>query len=347
MTTEADRPADHEADHAADDPGIPRPRLSRRTGEELPPPELRALARERSEARRAQRWDEADRLRAAIEAQGWKVVDKGAEGRLVRAHPLDVVDDDGAIRYGWTGSVPVFEGDRSGGLVTIVARATPDPQETVRLLSRLTDAPARAVVLIVADSEAELPRDLMDAEVIRLVAPASPGATLAVALRRARGDIIVVGEGWPAEAGADRVPELVDALRDPQVAVAGWRGVVAADLRHLAPADPSSGDVVAVGWRGLAFRTIDGLGRGPIDEVFQDPAMLAVWWSLVLRDEGPGVPPRAARALLGATGTSGATGQVPDRASRRDRYRIIDRFGQRTDLLTDPIAAARSQARHR
>ena len=107
-----------------EDPSTPKARLSRRTGEELPPAELRALARERSEARRAQNWAEADRLRALIEAQGWKVIDKGAEGRVVRAHPEDVVEADGLIRYGWTGAVPEADGTRDTGTATIVARAT-------------------------------------------------------------------------------------------------------------------------------------------------------------------------------------------------------------------------------
>src|SRR5690606_26956936 len=73
---------------------------------DIPPAELRALARERSKARREHRFADADRIRAEIEAQGWNVVDRGAEARLVRAHPLDVVDPDGVTRYGWSGAVP-------------------------------------------------------------------------------------------------------------------------------------------------------------------------------------------------------------------------------------------------
>ena len=329
-----------------DDASTPRPRLSRRTGEELPPLELRALARERSEARRVQDWAEADRLRAVIEAQGWKVVDKGAEGRLVRAHPEDVVEDDGSVHYGWTGAVPEHDGPRAAGAVTIVARATPDATDVVRLTSRLTDAPAGTQVLIVADAHAALPEDIGTAEVVRIVSAASPGVLLAVALRRARTEVVVVGEGWPAEATAQRIPDLVALLDDPQVGVAGWWGLVSSDLRHLSPADETTVDPVTVAWAGLAFRTVDGLERGPVDEGFGDPGMLAAWWSLVLRDEGPESPPRAARALLDAT-NAGLSTPLRERAVRRDRYRIIDRFGGRYDLLTDPIAADRSRALRR
>ncbi len=336
-----------------DDPSTtPKPRLSRRTGEELPPPELRALARERSEARRAHDWAEADRLRGIIEAAGWKVIDKGAEGRVVRAHPEDLVEDDGATRYGWTGSVPAIEGERSAGAITIVARATPDPDDTVRLLSRLTDAPAGTQRLLVADAAAVLPSDVNEldghgeVEVIRIVAAATAGVTLAIALRRARGGVVVVGESWPAEATAGRIPALTAVLDDPTVAVAGWWGVTSPDLRHLVPIAPGAGDPVAVAWTGLAFRTTDGLARGPVDEAFGDPEMLATWWSLVLRDEGPEAPPRRAISLLDATNGRTMPERL-DRVSRRDRYRIIDRFGQRYDLLTDPIAADRSRSLQR
>ncbi len=364
MTTDptgTDQPAGDPTD-PPDIPGHPealaRPRSSKRTGKELPPPELRALARERSEARRAHDWVEADRLRASIEATGWKVIDKGAEGRIVRAHPEDVAEDDGATRYGWTGSVPAIEVERSTGAITIVARATPEPDDTVRLLSRLIDAPVGTQRLIVADAAAVLPGDLGDrgdrgdlgdlgdVEIIRILAPATAGVALAIALRRARGAIVVVGEGWPAEATVDRIPELTTALADPAVAVAGWSGVTSPDLRHLVPIDPGGGDPVAVAWAGLAFRTTDGLDRAPVDEAFGDPEMLATWWSLVLRDEGPEAAPRRAISLLDATNGRTMPERL-DRVSRRDRYRIIDRFGQRYDLLTDPIAADRSRSLHR
>jgi hypothetical protein len=332
-----------------DDPSTLKPRLSRRTGEALPPPELRALARERSEARRVQDWAEADRLRALIEDQGWKVVDKGAEGRVARAHPEDVIEADGVVRYGWTGAVPGFDEPRSESLVTIVARATPDAGDMVRLTSRLTDAPTSTHLLVVAGEHAAVPEDpsaMSDVEIVRIRGVATPGVLLAIALRRAAGEIVLVGEGWPAEATADRIPALIELLSDPTVGIAGWWGLVSSDLRRLEPADRTTDEPMAVAWAGMTFRTDDGRERGPVDEGFSDPGMLAAWWSLVLRDEGPEDAPRAARALLDATNAAVVT-PGRDRAVRRDRYRIIDRFGHRYDLLTDPIAADRSRALRR
>jgi hypothetical protein len=325
------------------DPATPRPRLSRRTGEELPPPELRALARERSEARRAHRWQEADRLRELIEAQGWKVVDKGAEGRVVRAHPPDVLDDDGSIRYGWTGAVPALEVPRADRGTTIVVRSSHDADVVEARLAILAATPPDTQRLIVVDDAAVVPA-VPDAEVVRITGAATPGVTLVLALRRARGGVVVVGEDWPPGTSGERIGDLVETLADPRVAVAGWTGLVSADMRHFEAADPGSGDPVAVAWAGLTFRAADGLDRGPVEEGFSDPDMLAAWWSLVLRDEGDEAPARGARALL--TGT-GPAGPQRDRANRRDRYRIIDRFGRRFDLLTDPVAADPSRAPRR
>jgi hypothetical protein len=75
-----------------------------------------------------------------------------------------------------------------------------------------------------------------------------------------------------------------------------------------------------------------------VDEGFSDPELLAAWWSLALRDapEDPSSeqvrPPRRAVALRPSAAV--AEDLPPDdRATRRDRYRLIDRFAGRDDLL--------------
>ncbi len=265
------------------------------------------------------------------------MVDKGAEGRLMPAHPPDVVDEHGDIRYGWTGAVPMFDGETIAGTATIVARATPEADDTVRLVSRLAVGPPGTHVVVVADPDAALPGNIGGAEVIRVGETATAAVALAIAIRRAQGEFIVVGESWPGEATPDRIPGLVAALADVRVGVAGWWGVAAAGIPRFAQsAALATSGVVAVAWPGLTFRTTDGTSRGPVDESFRDADMLATWWSLVLRDEGSDSPPRRAVSLLDQTGPP-AVDASRDPASRRDRYRILDRFGRRNDLLTDPI----------
>ena len=89
----------------------------------------------------------------------------------------------------------------------------------------------------------------------------------------------------------------------------------------------------------MAFRRADAAARGPIDEGFRFPQGLDAWWSLVLRDDGEGQPPRRAVALPGlelerAEPTAWRQTRATERArqSRRNSYRILDRFRARLDL---------------
>ena len=78
------------------------------------PEEVLTAAHERSAARAAKDWDEADRLRGVIEAAGWKIVDRGTDFALTPAVPPDV-EEDGAVRYGATANVPSRLDDTGGG----------------------------------------------------------------------------------------------------------------------------------------------------------------------------------------------------------------------------------------
>ena len=136
----------------------------------------------------------------------------------------------------------------------------------------------------------------------------------------------------------DLVTPLVRALDDPTVAVVGGWGIVSADLRKFE--DAPAGDVDAIEGYVQGFRRADAAARGPLDERFRYYRNLDIWWSLVLRDEGEGSPPRRAVSLDGLPavrhdhrGFPSLLDDERDRQSKRNFYRIIDRFGWRTDLL--------------
>jgi hypothetical protein len=96
--------------------------------------------------------------------------------------------------------------------------------------------------------------------------------------------------------------------------------------------------VTAIEGYAIAFRREDVAARGPLDERFRFYRNLDIWWSLVLRDEGEGAAPRRAVAVeLPASrhehrGWTSLSDDERDRLSKRNFYRIIDRFGSRTDL---------------
>ena len=163
------------------------------------------------------------------------------------------------------------------------------------------------------------------------------GAALNAGLRRATGAVVVLVD-TSVEPLGDVVTTLAHALDDASVAVAGGWGIVSADLRKFEEAP--AGDVDAIEGYLQAFRRADYAERGPFDERFRFYRNLDIWWSLVLRDEGEGTAPRRALALDGLLvarhehrGWTSLPDEERDRQSKRNFYRIIDRFGSRRDLL--------------
>jgi hypothetical protein len=315
------------------------------------PDEVLAAAHARARAREARDWPEADRLRETIEAAGWRIVDHGTDFALSPASPPDVADA-GRTRYGASRNVPSRLDDAPVGLATVVLIATDWPDDLARALDGLRGrAPAGSSVVVVADDpspeqDAALeiletsPSEGLAVEVVWTSERLGQGGALNAGLRRATGPIAIELD-TSIEPTGDFITPLVRALDDPTVAVAGGWGIVSRDLRKFEDALP--GDVDAIEGYCQAFRRADYVDRGPIDERFRFYRNLDIWWSLVLRDNGPGQPPRRAVSVEGLPlvrhehrGYTNLPETERDRLSKRNFYRIIDRFGSRRDLLVKP-----------
>jgi cysteinyl-tRNA synthetase len=306
------------------------------------PDEILSLAHDRAAARGAQDWAEADRIRAEIEAAGWRIVDRGTDFALEPAHPPTVADGD-AILYGSSESVPSRLTEPATSGATVVLVATDWPADLERAIAGLrAHAPAGTSIVVVADGPSAdqagaLPADDERVEVVRTSERLGIGAAWNIGIRRASGSIVVILD-TSVEPTGDVIAPLVAALDDPSVGVAGSFGIVSPDLRSFA--DAPAGDVTALEGYALAFRRDDAAARGPLDERFRFYRNLDIWWSLVLRDEGEGSPPRRAVAVpLPVTrhehrGWTSLAEAERDRLSKRNFYRIIDRFGWRRDLAT-------------
>jgi cysteinyl-tRNA synthetase len=314
------------------------------------PDEVLAAAHARARAREERDWPKADRLRAEIEAAGWRIVDRGTDFALTPAAPPDVAEGD-RVRYGSSASVPSLLGEPPTEPATVVLVATEWPADVARTLDgHAGTVPAGTSVVVVADGPSAEQAAALDELGARRDASSLPrlevvwtterlghGAALNAGLRRATGAVIVVID-TSVEPLGDVVTPLVAALDDPTVAIAGGWGIVSADLRKFEEAP--GGDVDAIEGYLQAFRRADYVERGPFDERFRFYRNLDIWWSLVLRDEGEGTPPRRALALDGMPATrhehrgwTSLPDEERDRQSKRNFYRIIDRFGSRRDLL--------------
>ena len=224
--------------------------------------------------------------------------------------------------------------------------ATDWPDDLERTLAGLRASAVDGVsIVIVADAPSDAQADALDGmtarddtEIVWTSARLGHAAATNIGLRRATAPIVVLLD-TSLEPTGDIVTPLVAALDDPTVAVAGGWGIVSSDLRTFEEAP--AGDVDAIEGYAMAFRRSDAATRGPLDERFRFYRNLDIWWSLVLRDEGEGEPPRRAVRVDGLPidrhehrGYTSLPDDERDRQSKRNFYRIIDRFGWRRDLLT-------------
>jgi Glycosyl transferase family 2 len=313
------------------------------------PDEVLSAAHARSQARADRDWTRADELRAEIEAAGWKVVDRGTDFALSPI-ALPDVEDGARTRYGSSQAVPSRLDEPSEGAATVVLVATDWPVDLDRTIAAFrSHAPVGTGIIVVADAPSDEQAERLG--VIEAV-PADgdhpieiswtgtrlgQGESLDIGLRRATGGVVIVAD-TSVEPTGDVVTPLLRALDDPTIAVAGAFGIVSDDLRKFR--DAPAGDVDAVEGYLQAFRREDYRVRGPFDARFRFYRNLDIWWSLVLRDEGEGEPSRRAVALedLPLTrhehrGWTSLPDEDRDRQSKRNFYRIIDRFGSRRDLL--------------
>ena len=318
------------------------------------PHEIEDLARRRAEARAARDWAAADVLRGEIEAAGWKVIDQGLRFRLEAAHPPDL-EVGGRTRYGSSESVPSRLHEPPTALATVVLLADRWPEDLARALDGLrAHSPVGTQVVIVVNDPTPEQADALEGEPAPIAgaapeqvwtsAPLGHAAAQNAGIRRSTGELVILLD-TSIEPTGDIVTPLVEVLRDPTVAVTGGWGIRSHDLRHFDDAAP--GDVDAIEAYVLAFRRKDYVERGPLDEHFRFYRNLDIWWSLVLRDAGEDSPHRrAVRVEFPATrhahrGYTSLSEPERERLSRRNFYRIIDRFGARRDLLVESGVSGR------
>jgi cysteinyl-tRNA synthetase len=217
----------------------------------------------------------------------------------------------------------------------VAALAATSPEGTSVVI--VADGPSAEQATALEEIERDAPAD-MPVEVVWTSERLGHAAATNIGLRRAGSPVVVLLD-TSVEPTGDVVTPLVRALDDKTVAVAGGWGIVSSDLRKFE--DAPAGDVDAIEGYLTAFRRADAAARGPLDERFRFYRNLDIWWSLVLRDEGEEVPPRRAESVADLPvvrhehrGYTSLPDDERDRQSKRNFYRIIDRFGWRRDLLT-------------
>jgi cysteinyl-tRNA synthetase len=316
------------------------------------PEAVLTAAHDRARARAEKDWDRADRLRSEIEAAGWLVVDRGTDFALSLATPPDL-DEGARVRYGASRNVPARFEEPATRLATVVLIATDWPGDLERALAGLrTHSPAGTSVVVVADGPSDEQAVALETlavdervpvEVVWTSERLGHGAATNIGIRRAEAAVVILLD-TSLEPVDDVVTPLVRALEDETVAVVGGWGITSQDIRTFE--DAPAGDVDAIEGYIQAFRRADAAANGPLDERFRFYRNLDIWWSLVLRDGGEDDEPRRAVRLDALPverhehrGWASLSEEERNRQSKRNFYRIIDRFGSRLDLLVASRAA--------
>jgi hypothetical protein len=304
------------------------------------PREILLLGDERARARRARDWATADRIKAEMAAAGWRVIDAATLYSLERLPP-PVVEVDGRVLFGSSEAVPSRLEEPAAVHPTVVLVADDRPGLLQVAVTALHAGAPEAQLVVVANApsdevSAEIGGLPESAEVVWLARRLGTATALNAGIRRARGAVVVLLDARVV-VGGEVVAGLASALDEPDVAVAGLRGLATADLVHFEPT-AGAGEAVAVNGLAMAFRRADYAVRGPLDEHFTQPAYLDAWWSLVLRDvrddAGPDAVPGRAVVIDAAWELRGADNPTPDlRLARKQRYRFLRSFATRRDLL--------------
>jgi cysteinyl-tRNA synthetase len=222
-------------------------------------------------------------------------------------------------------------------LLTVVHGWKPDAERW--LLSVFTHCKADFEALVIDNSDDPGIASWLDSRaaerlrVVRLDPPLGFGAAVNTGIDAAAGVACVLFD-QSVELKGDAITPLLTALDDPSVAVAGPFGVRAKDT--LKEFEESAGpDVDAIEGYCMAFRRADALAAGGFDPKFRFYRIADIEFSFRLRDRGgravvvadlPVV--KHEHRLWEATEPA-----ERDRLSRRNLYRFLDRWRDRTDLM--------------
>lgn len=286
------------------------------------PSDVRALALEREEKRKAKDYRAADDLRDRIREMGFEIVDTptGTEFETIEPSSLSHGDDEPALH-----APPVADFS-----VQWVIQGWPeDAARGIESFQR--NAAGLSVQYVVVDAAA--PEGFAwpeGVEVVRLERDFGWAAIRNAGLRRAAGRIVVVVDG-SVEANGDVFGPLERALNDPGVGVCGPFGIATDDLREFHESDGP--DVDAIEGYLMAFRREVLTPAGLFDEKFKFYRTADIEFSFRVKNEGlravvVPVPLRRYEHRMWAS----TTPEERERLSKRNFYRFLDRWRGRTDL---------------
>jgi hypothetical protein len=290
------------------------------------PDEVRALAAERDERRRAKDFAAADALRDRIARLGFSVID-GPDGPSLE--PLAVIEPHRIDAH----EVESLLDEPAPADASVHWVVEGWPEDVARALTGFrANEGGRDVRYVVADlTETDSSTYGAGVEVIALETGTGWGAALNAALRRSRGRSVLVMDG-SVEPTGDVFAPLEAALEDPSVGVCGPFGISTEDLREFHESDGPEVDAIE-GYL-MAFRRDVIRDVGLFDERFRWYRTADIECSFRIKDAGLRAVRVDAPVLKHEHRMYHATPEAErDRLSKRNYYRFLERFRDRYDLL--------------
>jgi glycosyltransferase involved in cell wall biosynthesis len=295
------------------------------------PDEVRRLAGEREERRKAKDFATADALRDRIADLGFTVVDSPEGPRL---EPVDrAAGDAGEAPAVRPDDVPSAMEQPATFDITVHWVLEGWPEDVARGLEGFrSHQGGRSVQYVVADITGQDPSSFGEGvEVIPLVEGTGWGAARNAGLKRSLGRIVLVVDGSIEPVG-DAFAPIEEALADPAVGVVGPFGIVTTNLQDFEASDGPLVDAIE-GYL-MAMRREVLLEVGLFDEKFKWYRTADIEYSFRLKEAG-------LKAMVVTVPVIRHEHRMwfntppEERAkwSKRNYYRFLDRFRGRFDLL--------------
>jgi hypothetical protein len=296
------------------------------------PEEVRRLAAEREERRKAKDFAAADALRDRIADLGFTVVDSADGPRLEPVARADGAGREANARLRPEDVHSVLgEPARFDASVQWVLEGW--PEDIARALEAFrSNQGGRSVQYVVADVTGQDPSSLgAGVEVVPLVEGTGWGAARNAGLKRSLGRIVLVMDGSIEPVG-DVFGPIEEALADPAVGVVGPFGIVTTDLQNFDASDGPEVDAIEGYLMVVKRETL--LDVGLFDEKFKWYRTADIEYSFRVKEAGL----RAVVVPLPVTRHEHRMwfNTPPDERakwSKRNYYRFLDRFRGRFDLL--------------
>jgi hypothetical protein len=305
------------------------------------PVEVRALAQRRAVARAERDFAAADSLRAAISAAGWLVRDTPTGFELVPKPPYDLLGSLNELH-----AAADTGGERPARRATagLLVEGWPDDVRSC-VDSLIKYAPQDLVVSIIeagdVDGAGVAVHELVVAhpdrvEAWHIAGPVGWGAARRALLLADPADVHVLMDVSTILDG-DAISPLLDALAEPGVAAAGWRGAnvdIDDAWRSVHGAGPGEVDVL-LGYL-MAVRKDAAMSVGGPDAKARYYRNADLEFSLMLREAGGRLVVPSAELPCHQGRHHGYHDTDPgygERESRRNYERLLRRFRGRTDLL--------------